>query len=230
MRSFTLFLLSASILGVPACGGDPVESTTGTDSTTGGSTGPATTSTTNPTSASTTGMEEPTTAGTDTSNTAPTTNPTTGGPETTGTSSTSESGTTTTDGTTGPVETTDGTTTDGTTTDGTTTDGTTTGGTTTGGTSTGGTTGAPVCVGLPAMECMANEACIPLGGGKLNLQKMCVGKPMFLGCVDAGACGDALTYACDSAVNPPEPYLFPSTCLPDGWEPCEAPPIDMPCK
>ena len=217
MRSFTLFLLSASILGVPACGGDPVESTTGTDSTTGGSTGPATTSTTNPTSASTTGMEEPTTAGTDTSNTAPTTNPTTGGPETTGTSSTSESGTTTTDGTTGPVETTTG--------------GTTTGGTTTtDGMSTGGTTGEFVCIGLPAMECMANEACMPLGGGKLNLQKMCVQKPMFLGCVDAGACGDALTYGCDSAVDPPEPYLFPSTCLPDGWEPCEAPPIDMPCK
>ena len=222
MRSFTLFLLSASILGVPACGGDPVESTTGTDSTTGGSTGPATTSTTNPTSASTTGMEEPTTAGTDTSNTAPTTNPTTGGPETTGTSSTSESGTTTTDGTTGPVETTTG---------GTTTGGTTTGGTTTtDGMSTGGTTGEFVCIGLPAMECMANEACMPLGGGKLNLQKMCVQKPMFLGCVDAGACGDALTYGCDSAVDPPEPYLFPSTCLPDGWEPCEAPPIDMPCK
>ena len=225
MRSFTLLLISTSILVLPACGGDPMEATTGTDSTTGGSTGPVTNSTTNPTSASTTGVEDTTTAGTDNSDTAPTTNPTTGEPETTVASSTSESGTTTTDGTTGPVETTDGTTTDGTTTDGTTTDGTTTGGT-----STGGTTGAPVCVGLPAMECMANEACIPLGGGKLNLQKMCVGKPMFLGCVDAGACGDALTYACDSAVNPPEPYLFPSTCLPDGWEPCEAPPIEMPCK
>ena len=213
MRSLTSFLLSTSILALPACGGDPVEPATTSGSTGGTSTGPVTDSTTNPTAASTTGVEDTTTAGTGTSESSPTTNPTTGAPETTSTSSTGESGTTTT-----PVDTT---------TDGTTTDGTTTGGTTT----TAGTTGGPgLCVGLPAMECMANDACMPLGGGKLNLQKMCVSKPMFLGCVDAGVCGGALTYACDSAVNPPEPYLFPSTCLPDGWEPCEAPPIEMPCK
>ncbi len=217
MRNYPSFLLGASILVLTACGGDPGETTTdgSTGATSSGSTtDPTTNPTTNPSSPSTTGVEDTTTAGTGTSETSPTT---TGEPETTSTSTTGESGTTTTEGTTsGTTEPVDTTTTDGTTTDGTT---------------TGGTTGEPaVCDGLPAMECMANEACMPLGGGKLNLQKMCVGKPMFLGCVDAGACGDALTYACDSAVEPPEPHLFPSTCLPEGWEPCEAPPIDMPCK
>ena len=214
MRNLTLFLLGTSLLVSPACGGDPVEATT-TDSSTGGASTGTTDPTTNPTTASTTGVGETTTGGSGTSEASPTT---TGEPETTSTSTTSEPGTTTTEGTTSgttePVDTT-------------TTDGTTTGGTTT----TDGTTGEPVvCDGLPAMACMADDACMPLGGGKLNLQKMCVSKPMFLGCVDAGACGGALTYACESAVEPPEPYLFPSTCLPEGWEPCEAPPIEMPCK
>lgn len=94
-----------------------------------------------------------------------------------------------------------------------------------------GTTGEPgECAGLNGMACMANEACMPIGGGKLNLAKMCVGKPTFLSCEPAAGCGDALTYGCDPAVEPPEPFLFPSTCLPAGWAVCDAPMIDQPCK
>ncbi|HEY0138709.1 MAG TPA: hypothetical protein VGB85_31710, partial [Nannocystis sp.] len=65
---------------------------------------------------------------------------------------------------------------------------------------------------------------------KLNTQKMCVAKPTFFECTDAVACDAVQTYACDAMVDPPEPFLFPSSCLPMGWEPCEAPPVTMPCK
>lgn len=224
MRSITLALFTTSILALPACGGTPDEATSQSSGTDGDTTTSGTDPTTNPTSttapdgtttgATTTGASDSTTDATTGVTTGPTTGPT---PET---STTNEPGTTSTDGTTDPVDTTtDGTTTepvDTTTTDGTTSDGT--------------TGAASECAALNAMECQADAACMPLGGGKLNLQKMCVSKPMFLGCVDAGGCGDALTYACAPNTDPPEPWLFPSTCLPEGWEPCDAPSIDMPCK
>jgi len=225
MRSITLALFTTSILALPACGSTPDETTSQSSGTDGDTTTAGTDPTTNPTS--TTAPDGTTTGATTTGASDPTTDATTGvttGP-TSESGTTDEPGTTSTDGTTsGTTEPVDTTTTDGTTTepvDTTTTDGTT----------TDGTTGAPTeCAALGAMECQANEACMPLGGGKLNLMKMCVGKPMFVGCVDAGGCGDALTYACAPNTDPPEPWLFPSTCLPEGWEPCDAPPIDMPCK
>jgi len=104
-------------------------------------------------------------------------------------------------------------------------------GTTTDATTGGETTGNPVeCAGLGQTECADNEACMVIEGGKLNLEKECVGKTMFFECVAAGVCGDAVTYACPPDADPPEPFAFPSTCLPADWQECEVPPIEMPCK
>ncbi len=123
--------------------------------------------------------------------------------------------TSTTGGSTGATSPTTGATTDATTTDATTTD---------------ATTGPADCVGLGAMQCEADAACLAVEGGKLNLEKMCVGKTMFLGCIDAGVCGGAETIGCAPDADPAEPHLFPSTCLPPDWQPCEAPAISEPCK
>ena len=94
-----------------------------------------------------------------------------------------------------------------------------------------GTTGAPVdCAMLGPMQCAAEASCKAIIGGKINVAKMCFGKPMFIECVEAGACGDALTAACDPAVVPPEPYQFPDTCIPTDWMQCDAPMVMGPCK
>ena len=214
MRTLTLALFTTSLLALPACnnggGEDSTASTGGSSSTT--TVDPSTSDTT---PATTTTPGDTTTVGTATESASdpvtesgdPTSESATSEPATTGTSEpgdttgTSEPGDTT--GTSEPVD--------------------------TEGTTAGTTTGDPLdCAALGPKQCMETEACMPLGGGKLNLEKMCVQKPMFLGCVEAGACGDALTYACDGDMN--APYLFPSTCLPDGWAVCEAPGIDTPCN
>jgi hypothetical protein len=80
------------------------------------------------------------------------------------------------------------------------------------------------------MQCADNDACQAIEGSKLNLEKMCVGKTMFFACVPASGCGEAETVACAPDVDPAEPFLFPTTCLPPDWQPCDAPAIDKPCK
>jgi len=80
------------------------------------------------------------------------------------------------------------------------------------------------------MQCAAEASCRAIIGGKINVAKMCFGKPMFIECVESGACGDALTAACDPAVVPPEPYQFPDTCIPTDWMQCDAPMVMGPCK
>lgn len=215
MRTLTLALLTCSLLACNNGGGDDSTATTSGSSST---TAVDPTTTTAATPASTTAPDDTTTAGTGTGSAS---EPVTESGDPTSESATTEPATTE-PATTGPVDTTS-------TTEPVDTTGSTTAPVDTEGT-TAGTTGAPVdCAMLGPKQCMADEACMPLGGGKLNLEKMCVQKQMFLGCVEAGACGDALTYGCDSMVDPPEPFLFPSTCLPDGWEVCEAPAIDKPC-
>lgn len=98
------------------------------------------------------------------------------------------------------------------------------------GTGLDSSTGLPgLCGALNAMECMATPTCLAVLGGKVNTAKMCSQKPMFLGCIDATGCGDAITYACDPAIDPPQPYEFKDTCIPDGWEVCDAPGVDGPC-
>ena len=93
------------------------------------------------------------------------------------------------------------------------------------------TTGAAdVCAMLGPQQCMSNPLCLAILGGKVNVAKMCAGKPMFLGCVEAMGCGDAITYACDPEVNPPEPFVFNDTCIPEGWTQCESPEVMGPCK
>jgi hypothetical protein len=80
------------------------------------------------------------------------------------------------------------------------------------------------------MECAAEPACMAIGGAKINVAKMCTAKPMFIECVAAAACGDALTNGCDPEVKPPAPFLFNSTCLPTDWVACEAPMNLAACK
>ena len=201
MRSCTLVLFTASILALPACGDKPEETTSLSSGTADTTTGVlGPTSTTGPMSGSTTTPDD-TTAGSNSGDTTPTT---------TGSSTGSTTG-----ATTEPVDT---TTTDAT------TDATTA-------STTDATTAEPgECALLGAMECQANAACQAVEGGKLNLEKMCVGKTMFLGCIAAGACGEAETIGCAPDADPTEPHLFPSTCLPPDWQPCEAPATTMPCK
>ena len=78
-------------------------------------------------------------------------------------------------------------------------------------------------------QCKAEPACMAITGSKINAQKQCLQKPQFLGCMDAMACGDAITNACDPQVDPPEPYQFPDTCIPMDWMMCEGPGPLMPC-
>jgi hypothetical protein len=217
MRTLTLALFTTS-LALTACkGGDGDESSTaGSESSSGTTnTGVDPTTTTNATPG-TTGPDETTTAGSATGSTGP--NPTTTGEPETSTTVEPETSTTVEPETSTTVEPETSTTVEPETSS------------TTEPVDTEGTTGEPgACEGLGPQQCMANEACMPIGGGKLNLEKMCVGKPMFLACVPAAGCGDALTYACAPDADPPEPFLFPSTCLPPDWQECDAPNIDEPC-
>ncbi|MCA9638242.1 MAG: hypothetical protein KC420_19570 [Myxococcales bacterium] len=110
-----------------------------------------------------------------------------------------------------------------------TTDTSTTGTGTTDTGTTGGTTGGVDCAMLGPNQCKAEPACMAITGSKINAQKQCLQKPQFLGCMDAMACGDAITNACDPQVDPPEPYQFPDTCIPMDWMMCEGPGPLMPC-
>jgi hypothetical protein len=79
------------------------------------------------------------------------------------------------------------------------------------------------------MQCEADDACTAIQGSKVNDNKQCLQKAMFYACVPAGDCGQALTAGCDPNVDPPQPVIFPNTCLPPGWEACEGP-VDLePC-
>ena len=187
-----------------ACSGGDDGTSAGESSTGSTSSSGATTSTTGAGSATTSASAS---AGTDSG---------------TGTESTS-GGSTTAPGTTGT-----GTTDPGTTAPGTTDPGTT--GTTDPGTTGTGTTGMGVdCSMLGPNQCKAEPMCMAIQGQKQNTQKMCLQKVMFYDCAPAGACGDAITVACDPMVMPPEPVQFPDTCIPDGWMPCDFPPLDKGC-
>ena len=187
-----------------ACSGGDDGTSAGESSTGSPSSSGATTSTTGAGSATTSASAS---AGTDSG---------------TGTESTS-GGSTTAPGTTGT-----GTTDPGTTAPGTTDPGTT--GTTDPGTTGTGTTGMGVdCSMLGPNQCKAEPMCMAIQGQKQNTQKMCLQKVMFYDCAPAGACGDAITVACDPMVMPPEPVQFPDTCIPDGWMPCDFPPLDKGC-
>ncbi len=98
-----------------------------------------------------------------------------------------------------------------------------------GGSSSGGSSGmVGLCAMLGPNQCMANASCMAITGSKINLEKMCLQKPVFLQCVDAMGCGDALTIACPMGTT--EPWQFPSTCIPDDYEPCDGMVVDMACK
>ncbi|HRI09861.1 MAG TPA: hypothetical protein PKW35_18690 [Nannocystaceae bacterium] len=198
-----------------ACSGGDDGTSAGESSTGSTSSSGATTSTTGAGSATTSASAS---AGTDSGT----------GTESTSGGSTTAPGTTGT-GTTDPGTTAPGTTDPGTTgTTGTTDPGTT--GTTDPGTTGTGTTGMGVdCSMLGPNQCKAEPMCMAIQGQKQNTQKMCLQKVMFYDCAPAGACGDAITVACDPMVMPPEPVQFPDTCIPDGWMPCDFPPLDKGC-
>ena len=218
MRSL---IFTACILSLGACGKSDAETEGGTDSTSGTGSTTSVATTGGPTSATMTASDT-STEGTDTATSEPvTTSNVTTEPGTSTTdpgTTTTEPGTTTTDPGTSTTEPGTSTTDPGST--GTTTDPGST-----------RTTGAPVdCAALGPMQCAAEASCKAIIGGKINVAKMCFGKPMFIECVEAGACGDALTAACDPAVVPPEPYQFPDTCIPTDWVQCDAPMVMGPCK
>lgn len=204
MRSL---ILTACILSLGACGKSDAETDGGTDTTSGTGSTTSVTTTGSTTGATVTAADTSAEgSGTDTATSEPvTTSNVTTEPGTT----TTEPGTTTTEPGTSTTDPGTSTTDPGST----------------------GTTGAPVdCAMLGPMQCAAEASCRAIIGGKINVAKMCFGKPMFIECVESGACGDALTAACDPAVVPPEPYQFPDTCIPTDWMQCDAPMVMGPCK
>jgi hypothetical protein len=204
MRSL---ILTACILSLGACGKSDAGTDGGTDTTSGTGSTTSVTTTGSTTGATVTAADTSAEgSGTDTTTSEPvTTSNVTTEPGTT----TTEPGTSTTDPGTSTTEPGTSTTDPGST----------------------GTTGAPVdCAMLGPMQCAAEASCRAIIGGKINVAKMCFGKPMFIECVESGACGDALTVACDPAVVPPEPYQFPDTCIPTDWMQCDAPMVMGPCK
>ena len=204
MRSL---ILTACILSLGACGKSDAGTDGGTDTTSGTGSTTSVTTTGSTTGATVTAADTSAEgSGTDTATSEPvTTSNVTTEPGTT----TTEPGTTTTEPGTSTTDPGTSTTDPGST----------------------GTTGAPVdCAMLGPMQCAAEASCRAIIGGKINVAKMCFGKPMFIECVESGACGDALTAACDPAVVPPEPYQFPDTCIPTDWVQCDAPMVMGPCK
>ena len=67
-------------------------------------------------------------------------------------------------------------------------------------------------------------------GSMVDVKQACTMPPEFLACVPSGICGDAITYACPNDVDPPTPYEFLDTCIPDDFTVCEAPEVKGPCK
>jgi hypothetical protein len=199
------FLSPGTILAsclILSCGGP------GGGAESGGSTSTGVSTTETPTTiSSTTGGDDPTGAMTGTT----TSSPTTSGPgPTTEPETTSEPETTTE--TTGPIETTAATTTDATTTDA---------------TGTGTTGPVSACADLNEADCAADADCMVITGSKINVDKMCFAPAQFLGCIDSMGCDDAITTACK--LNNPEPWQFPSGCIPGDFEPCRGMVADMMC-
>lgn len=73
---------------------------------------------------------------------------------------------------------------------------------------------AAECAKLTEAQCMENEACMPMLGMRVIEPDHCVDPGEYLGCTTEVDCGDALSYARDSAG---ELWIFPNTCTPDGW-------------
>lgn len=201
-------LLGGALLFTLACGGSGGGTGTSSGSTSEGTSSTSSTASTSSTSASasTSGSATSTESGT----TGEPTTGSTGGPggDPTGGPSGDPTGSSTT-----AVEMTTGSTSSG----------------STGGSSSGGSTGMMgACAMLGPNQCMANASCMAITGSKINLEKMCLQKPVFLQCADAMGCGDALTIACPTGTT--EPWQFPSTCIPDDYEPCDGMVLDMACK
>jgi hypothetical protein len=87
-------------------------------------------------------------------------------------------------------------------------------------------TGSPVdCAPLDEDACeAAGGACMSLVGAELvheNGPFWCIGDEQFAGCVTSSDCGRAETVACEDGGD--GTWIFPSTCLPNGWSACEPP-------
>ena len=228
MRILSLILSSPACLGLACSTAIVVQDTEGTaseassdsaNSSTGGASASASDSASS--TATDSGSGTGTTGGTGTGDVTGTTGAESTGQTTdaTSTASGSDSDSTTTDATGTTGDTTGGT---DTTTD---TTGDTTG--TTGDTTT---TGGNECFGLPEKQCDMADGCMTVFGKKVNLDKQCTMASKYLGCLPEGACGDAITYACPMDVDPPEPYEFLDTCIPDDFEMCDAPEIKGDCN
>ncbi len=144
----------------------------------------------------------------------------------------STTGTTGTSGSSTGTGTTRGSTTTGTTTGSTGPSTGTTGATDTGTTGTadtgtagsGSTTGGVDCTVLDVEACATEPACAVIHGRPYEElgDPWCLGAEVPLGCHPADeVCAEVETTACEGGNG--APYLFPNSCIPTGWSPCDAP-------
>ena len=71
------------------------------------------------------------------------------------------------------------------------------------------------CEELSASECAEDDECSVIRGRPIDQEAECLDGARAVGCMPRGtACGDLITAAVHSRASP---YLFTSTCTPDGW-------------
>ena len=79
------------------------------------------------------------------------------------------------------------------------------------------------CADLDEAACEASEDCAPIRGAPAD--EVCAGDysnwvTLYGGCMDGDVgCGDAETCGLNPATG--EEWIFPSTCLPEGWTSCD---------
>ena len=84
------------------------------------------------------------------------------------------------------------------------------------------------CEGLSQEACESEDDCSLIGGRPVAQGEQCLEESQFAGCErGGGGCGDAFTEALDPDGRP---WLFSSTCVPEGWTTDNAPPdlMDLP--
>ena len=65
-------------------------------------------------------------------------------------------------------------------------------------------------------------------GAPIDLENACVQPPLFYECTDALLCGQAITHGCLEGSD--EVAVFPNTCLPAGYVPCDEVKVVGPCE
>ena len=93
----------------------------------------------------------------------------------------------------------------------------------------GNTTGAGECAGLDSRECEANPECVAVSASPVVMTDdggYCSQGSVYAGCLGSSLCGAAITYACPRGTD--EVHVIAWTCVPEGWQVCEAPAETVP--